>query len=182
MKIFLLLILSTVNLYANEIKIQVIPENPIYNETFEVKFIIQTDTEEEPIINFDPLGVEVVDRSNAGTTTRMTYINGVSTVERTVSIAYEMTASRPGGVFLRNIQIDLGGKTLKVPTKKIDVLKQQRSAKKVFVQAEVSKNSVFVGESIVVRYYLYNLSTVNLNVTDIKNFLKLDKCVKRLHQ
>ena len=44
----------------------------------------------------------------------------------------------------------------------------------------VALGIAFVGESILVRYYLYNRVTVN--TTDIKKFPKLNKFLKRYHQ
>ena len=170
------------NLWAKQVKIELNPENPVYNETFEVRFIIQTNSDDEPIISFDPLGVDVLDRTDLGTSTRITYINGESTIEKTVTVSYEMMAPRPGGVFLRNINVDVGNNKLTHPTYKINVLKQEKKSKDIFVRAEVDKESVFVGESIIVRYFLYTESSTPLTSMDIRKFPKLDKFLKRFHQ
>lgn len=182
MKVILFLILFMSRVVADDVTISVNPENPIAGESFEVKFSIKTDVDDEPIINFDPFGVEVVDRSGVSTSTRITYINGKSSMIKTMGVTYELTAPRIGSAYLRDIKIEIGDKKLTHPTIMLNILKTPRQAKKIFVRAELDKESVFIGESFVVRYYLYHLNTVNLSSFDIKKFPKLDKFLKRFHQ
>ena len=56
---------------------------------------------------------------------------------------------------------------------RIIVLKTARRAKDIMAIAIADKESAFVGESIIVRYYLYN--KIQVNTTDIKRFPKLSK-------
>jgi hypothetical protein len=182
MKFLIIFLLLLTNAYADSIKIKVNPESPLINETFNVDFIIDTKEEGEPIISFNPLGVDVVSRSEVGTSTRMTIINGESSIERSMSVTYELMPSKSGTVFLRDITVEINGKVIKHKTIRISILKQAKETKKIFVKAEVSKEKVFVGESILVRYYLYNRSDIPLAGTDIRKFPKLDKFLKRFHQ
>ena len=56
-------------LYADEINIKVNPTTPVFGETFFVDFNIKTKNGTDPIINFDPQGVEVISRRHTGTST-----------------------------------------------------------------------------------------------------------------
>lgn len=182
MKFLIIFFLLAKLAFAGQLKVEVIPENPIFGESFEVKFIIHTESSEEPDIQFDPIGLRVENRSNTATSTRISYINGNSTVEKTMSISYEMSPLTIGGAFLRKIKVKAGDEILTHPTLKIDVLKEPRAAKKVFVQVEIDKPSVYVGESFMARYYLYNLTNVSISNAEISKFPKLDKFLKRFHQ
>ncbi|MFT6630741.1 MAG: hypothetical protein ACJAS4_000683 [Bacteriovoracaceae bacterium] len=182
MKFLVICLFLITNAYADSIKVRVNPENPLINETFNVDFIIDTKEEGEPIISFNPLGVDVVSRSEVGTSTRMTIINGERTIERSLSVTYELMPSKSGTIFLRDISVEINGNVIKHKTVRISVLKKAKETKKIFVKAEVSKNKVYVGESIVVRYYLYNRADIPLAGTDIRKFPKLDKFLKRFHQ
>lgn len=180
---YILIFIAFINYaFADEIKIRVNPLTPVYNEPFNVEFMVKTENGTDPIINFNPLGLEVLSRSELGTSTRLTYINGKSTVERTITLSYEMMAKRPGGVFLRDIEVELNGSIIKHKTIKIKILRKAKATKKIFVRAELDKKTVFVGESILARYYLYSRADVPLTSMDIRKFPKLNKFLKRFHQ
>ena len=180
---YLIVILSLLSsAFAAELKIKVVPENPVYKESFNIEFILKSDSDAEPVINFNPLGIEVLSRSKLGTSTRISYINGESNVEKTTTYSYEMIAPRSGVAFLRDISVEIDDEVVKHATIRIKVLKQEARTKKIFVRAEVDKESAYVGESILIRYYLYSRAEVPLSSTDIKRFPKLDKFLKRFHQ
>lgn len=182
MKILILLITLLVNTaFADEVQISVYPKEPVMGESFNVTFKVISKEATDPIINFNPSsGLEVTGREEAGVTTSTTYINGHLSVERSASIVYEMISTTSGSKYLRNINIDLNGKQIKHKNIRIRVLKTAKKPKSVMAVAEVDKEEAFVGESILVRYYLYNRVTVN--TTDIKKFPKLNKFLKRYHQ
>lgn len=182
MKVFIFFMMFLLNTaFADELQITLLPKEPVMGESFNVTFKVISKTGTDPIINFNPSsGIEVVGREEAGVTTSTSYINGHLSIERSVSIVYEMIASTPGSKFLRNISVDLNGNVLKHANVRIPVLRKARRPKNIMAIAEVDKEDVYVGESILVRYYLYNRVTVN--TTDIKKFPKLDKFLKRYHQ
>ena len=168
------------SLFAQSIKIDLIPDNPVAGENFNVIFQINSKDGDDPIINFDPRNVEVLTREQTGTSTKTTYINGNLTVERTITVSYEMIAPKARTVRLSNINVEIAGKVIKHPDFRFKVLREQKKERDIFVRAEVDKSEVFVGESIVVRYYLYN--RVRVLSMDIKRFPNLDKFLKRFHQ
>lgn len=165
---------------ANEVQVIVDPKEPILGESFNVVFKVVTKNGTDPIINFNPQGIEVISRNETGISTRTSYVNGHLSVERSISITYEMIPNRAGRAYLRDINIELNGNTIKHKTVTINVLKAPRRAKNILAMAIVDKDSAYVGESILVRYYLYN--KIQVNTTDIKRFPKLDKFLKRYHQ
>lgn len=176
--LLLLFIVSTIS-YASDVSINVNPSAPVVGENFTVTFLINTESEDEPSISFNPLGAEVISKGATGVSTRTTFVNGKLSVERKLTVEYELIAQSAGEVFLRDIKIDLGGKTINHPTKRISIYNEKLKKPNVFVQAEVSKQEVFVNQSIVVRYYLY--TKLNVANFEIKKFPQLDKFLKRYH-
>lgn len=165
---------------ADTLTVRVEPKEPLVNENFKVVFEVNTEEGTDPIINFDPLGVEVVSKTDTGIRTKTTYINGKLSTERTISVAYEMLAPRAGSAYLRNIKVDLNGKELTHKTIRLNILSKPRRSRDVFAKAEVDKTEAFIGESMLVRYYLY--SKVPVVSTEIRKFPKLDDFLKRYHQ
>ncbi|MEX1098965.1 MAG: BatD family protein, partial [Bacteriovoracaceae bacterium] len=178
--LLLLFTFWSVSLFADSVRVEVRPKEPLVNENFRVLFEITTDEGTDPIIHFDPLGLDVVSKNETGIRTRTTYINGRLATERSLTVVYEMVATRPGSAFLRNINVELNGKKLTHETLRIGILRVPREARNIMVRAHVDKEEVFVGESILARYYLYN--KVPVTSTDIKKFPKLNKFLKRYHQ
>jgi len=180
-KIFITLFLMfSISVFADEVKIEVSPQEVVMGENFNVIFKIITENGTDPVINFDPSGIEVISRDETGTSTRTTYMNGRLTVERAITYSYDMIASRSGSAYLRDINVEINGVTLKHKTVRIPVLRKARKAKPVFALAIVDKEEAFVNESILVRYYLYNKAQVTS--IDTKKFPKLSKFLKRYHQ
>jgi hypothetical protein len=181
MKLFLFFILFISQFaFADGVKVVVDPKEPLLGESFNVTFKVVTKNGTDPIINFNPQGLEVISRQETGISTRTSYMNGQLSVERSISITYEMIANKSGSTYLKDINVELNGKLIKHPTVRIIVLKTARRSKDIMAIAIVDKESAFVGESILVRYYLYN--KIQVNTTDIKRFPKLDKFLKRYHQ
>ncbi|MBC77369.1 MAG: hypothetical protein CME64_15295 [Halobacteriovoraceae bacterium] len=179
-KFLMIALFCVANVFADSLEINIDPREPLVNENFRVQFEIKTQQGTDPVISFDPLNVDVISRQETGIKTRTTYINGQLSTERSVTVEYEMVAKRAGSAFLRDINVEIGGQKLKHRTLRINVLRTPKKARNILVKAEVSKEEAFVGESIIVRYYLYN--KVPVSSTDIKKFPKLDKFLKRYHQ
>jgi hypothetical protein len=179
-KVILALIIGVTSAYANKVDIVVNPKEPVAGESFNVTFKVSTKNGTDPLISFDPKGIEVLGRQESGVATRTTYINGKLTVERSISITYEMITARSGSSYLRNILVEVDGTKIKHKTVIIRSLSKARRAKDIMAVAVVDKESAFVGEAILVRYYLYYKTSVSS--TDVKKFPKLNKFLKRFHQ
>lgn len=166
--------------FANEVKIEINPTKPVAGEVFQAYFRIFTDADEEPAINFSPANVEVVGKSNQGVSTRTVYANGKLTVTREMTMVYDLVSAKPGPASLRDVTIQLGSKSIRHPTVSFSVLKEAQVLGDVFVMADVPKKTVYLGEGIVARYYLYR--KVDVNSIDIKKYPKLNGFLKRFLQ
>lgn len=180
-KVIILMLIAINVASANELIVSIEPKEPVVGESFNVTFKVITQNGTDPIINFNPSpGIEVLGRQEAGITTSTSYINGNLSVERSISIVYEMVSTSYGTKYLRDIEVEVNGAKAKYKNLRIPVLKMAKRPKNIMAIAEVDKDEVYVGESILVRYYLY--SKVSINGTDIKKFPKLGKFLKRYHQ
>ena len=166
--------------YGADVSIEVNPPEVVKGEPFSVLFSITSKEGSDPDISFSPLGVEVISRNQTGVSTRTTYINGKLSVERKVTVEYEMISNALSYAYLRDIKVEIGGKVLKHPTKQIRVRSQPRQNLSIFTQAVIDKDELFVNQSLLVRYYLYN--KVPISSYDIKKFPQLNKFLKRYHQ
>ena len=180
MKLLLLLLLLCTNLMADEVRVELNPTKPVAGEVFQAYFRVFTSEADDPLVNFSPGGVEVVGKSNQGISTRTIYANGKLTVTREITLVYDLVASRPGTSFLRDITVQIGGKTLRHQAISITILKEAEQLDDVFVMADVPKKSVFLGEGIIARYYLY--SKVPVSNLDVKKYPKLNNFLKRFLQ
>jgi hypothetical protein len=166
--------------YADEIKIELNPPRPVIGEVFQAVFHIYTNSNEQPMINFNPFRLEVVGKSNYGVKTSTLWVNGKFSTTREVTIVYELAANDVGVAGLRDINVKLGTATLRHPSLTFNVLKEPEVTPDVFVMADVPKKELFVGEGIVVRYFLY--SKVGVSNLDIKKYPKLNNFLKRFLQ
>ena len=180
MKAFFFISIFLMNIAYAKVNVSLSTQNPVKEESFNIIFEIDVEGDVEPEISFDPDGLEIIGKSNAGVSTRTTYINGKLATEKKVTVSYEVVAPRARITYLRNILVKTGGEDFKHNLMKIRILSQPIAPRDVFALAEVDKTEVFVGESIIVRYYLYN--KVPVHSTEIRKFPKLDKFLKRYHQ
>lgn len=182
MRIFLVLIGFIVNLaiFAQQVEVEVNPTEALVNEPFYVTFKIKATGGNEPYISFDPTGAEVVGRREQGVSISTTVINGKFTTTREQSYVYELVADRAGTAYLKNIKVELNGKTEKAKDVKVTILNEKRKLQEVFLEAVPSKNKIYIGEGINVSYYLYYKIPVVAN--DIKEFPKLNKFIKRFYK
>ena len=179
----LFLILWSICSYAaDEVQIEINPPKPVVGEVFRAYFRIFSDTDEEPVINFIPSGVEVVGKSNQGVSTRTVYANGNLTVTRELTYVYDLAANRAGTASLREINVKLGSKTLRHSSVSINVLAEAEKKSEIFIMADVPKKDLYVGEGVLVRYYVYSKNFVSVKGIDIKRFPKLNNFLKRFMQ
>lgn len=166
--------------YGDEVRVEINPTKPVAGRSFQAYFRVFTSEADDPLVNFSPGGVEVVGKSNQGISTRTIYANGKLTVTREITLVYDLVASRPGTSFLRDLTVQIGGKTLRHQAISIIILKEAEQLDDVFVMADVPKKSVFLGEGIIARYYLY--SKVPVSNLDVKKYPKLNNFLKRFLQ
>ncbi|MFA5584638.1 MAG: hypothetical protein WDA09_10530, partial [Bacteriovoracaceae bacterium] len=97
-----------------------------------------------------------------------------------LTILYELQADNYGVKYLRDIRVKVDGEELTHPMVSFEVLKEPQVKPDVFVMADIPKTDLFVGEGVVVRYYLY--SKVSVSNLDIKKYPKLNRFLKRYLQ
>jgi hypothetical protein len=166
-------------LHAEDVDVEISPPEPLMNESFFLTFKVKTTGSTEPYISFSPVGATVQGKREQGVSISTTVINGKFTTTREQNYVYELVAERPGQVTIKNIKVEMGGKTSSVKELHVNVLAQAKRIPDVFVEAQASKTKVYLGEGLDVNYYLY-LKT-SLTSYDIKEFPKLNKFIKRFH-
>jgi len=182
MKIWFLIIIlfQTSGSFADDVKIELNPSKPVAGETFQAIFRIFSDSDTEPVINFTPFRVEVAGKNNYGVKTSTVYSNGKFTTTREITIIYDLLGSKPGLAGMRDIRVQIGQKLIRPQSITVDLLKDAEEPLDVFVMADVPKKNLYLGEGIIVRYYLYSkFPPSNL---DIKKYPKLNKFLKRFLQ
>lgn len=165
---------------ADSVEIILDPATPVVNEVFKIHFKVKTEKGNDPLIQFNPRGIEILSREQTGVTTRTTYINGSLTVEREINVVYEAIAARTGIAYLDGIETHIDGKVIKSRNQQINVGNAAQRPADIFVEVELPKEQFFVNESILARYYLYH--RIPISSTDVKKFPDLDKFMKRYHQ
>lgn len=179
-KLFILIcILFSSVLIANDVTVSVEPKNPVLNDNFYVTFKIRTTDSEEPYISFTPYGASVVGKRSQGLSISTVVINGKFTTTKEQAVVYELSADRVGQVYLRDVQVELSGKTIPVEEVRITVVKEPLRTPEAFIETEASKTKVYLGEGLNVNYYLYFKNSITAN--DVKEFPKLNKFIKRFH-
>ncbi len=177
--IFLLMAFISLTLRAEDVDVVVEPKEGVINESFYVTFKIKASGNEEPYISFTPYGASVLGKRSQGLSISTIVINGKFTTTKEQAIVYELLAERQGQVYLRNIKVEMSGKTIPVKEVRINILNEPRRVPDAFIEAEASKTKVYLGEGLDVNYYLYFKTSIAAN--DVKEFPKLNKFIKRFH-
>ncbi len=123
--------------------------------------------------------VDIIGTSSSHST-QIQVINGKITRSTSLNYEYQMVALDEGEFTIPSFNLEYKGKkystepikiTVKKTTTKTSIPEVQRetrgtekeSSKKVFLECNISKNSVYLGEPVVVSYYLYT----RVNLTDV---------------
>lgn len=166
--------------YSQMAEVELSPNEAIVNESFFLTFKVKMNGSSEPYISFTPVNAEVLNRREQGVSISTVMINGKFTTTREQSYVYELIADRSGTAYIKNITVEVNGKTEKLKDLRINILNEKRKLQDVFLEAQPSKTKVYVGEGINVNYYLYYKIPVIAN--DIKEFPKLNKFIKRFYK
>lgn len=176
---FFILAVFSMAIRAQDVEVVVEPKEPVINENFFVTFKIKTSGSEEPYISFTPYGASVLGKRSQGLSISTIVINGKFTTTKEQAVVYEMLAERSGQVYLRNVKVEMSGKTIPVNEIRVNVLNEPRRIPDAFIEAEASKTKVYLGEGLDINYYLYFKTSISAN--DVKEFPKLNKFIKRFH-
>jgi len=180
MKLLMIFLLFSMSILASEeLKVSVSPSSPVKGESFNLIFEINTDSDDEPFVSFSPNGLEVLGR-NREVSLRTSIINGKFTSSRTIKMVYDVVADRAKTVLINDISVKVSGNELKHKPLRIQILSKRKEPSEIFLKVETSKDNVFIGEGVDVRYYLYY--RVPVVQTEFKSFPKLNGFIKRFHK
>lgn len=165
--------------HAAQLSVELRPREPVAGEVFQMNFTIETSAKSEPYISFDPGKAEVQGRRKVGTSVQTTIINGAVETKRITRYTYDLIVNDPGRLILRDIQAEVNSKVLKHERIETNVLREKKEPEKYFLQAEISNETLYLGEGATVNYYLY--FRVPVLGTEIREFPKLNDFIKRFH-
>lgn len=175
--IALVIFFMMTSVYSIEVGYRLDPKNPVAGEPFNLVLEIETDSDEDPFISFDPGNVEVIGRSSEGQSISTTIINGRVTTKKTVNYVYELQAPRSGKYYLRDFVVEVGKQKKNVGNLSFSVISGQVRSKKVFLKAISEKDDLWRGEGTKLTYYLY--TKINIQGQEIVTFPKLSNFMKR---
>ncbi len=179
-RILLFLLFSITQAFAGNIEIIPDSRNVIVGEIFGITIKVETKTGDEPKITMEGRGIDILEKENQGVSSTTTYINGNLSTKREYIIRYQLRANKTGRVSLINISADAGGESLKHSSIFFSSTNEPQHNRNIFVMAEPSKNVIYKGEGIMLRYYLYN--KINIATFNIKKFPGLSDFMKRFLQ
>ena len=165
--------------HTQNLRVQIIPSSPVKDETFTIRFTIDSNYKERPEITFDPWRITILGRSNERISMQTNIVNGRMSTSRKLEYDYEAQASHVGLAEIKNIKVKIGKRELTHKNIKIDIVNQHARPRKVFLEAQISKDKVFLGEGIDVKYYLY--TQVPILGAEVREFPKFNNMIKRFH-
>lgn len=163
--------------YAAEVEVDLLTNHPVKEQQFSVRFRVQVESNDEVYISFDPKGVEVLGKRDGGFSSQTTIINGKIQTKRERTIIYDFIAEKSGEAWLRNILVEVGTESIKHPHFRIKVFNFARKQRDMFVQAEMVKENLYLGEGVDVRYYLYH--RIPVVASEVKKFPVFNGFLKR---
>ena len=90
-------------------------------------------------------------QQSRGVSVRTKFVNGKLFTEKEMIYSYELLSDKVGIVWLKDIRVKMGRKKIAHPRVRIQITKEvQRQRKDFFVEAEVAKTRLFVGEGLTV--------------------------------
>lgn len=176
----ILLFLFVISASAVDVEIEINKKEVVLGDSFQLMLRFEYDGEVEPFVSFEPANAEIVGdntNSNNRVESRVYFSGGKAVQKKIYTLIYQLQAVKPGIAHIKDIKIDFGGNIVKLRTQSVKILAEAREMAEHIVQAEVSKEEAFKGESISLDYYLYFKNEV-ANI-EIKKFPSLEKFLKR---
>ncbi|MCY4643656.1 MAG: BatD family protein [Bacteriovoracales bacterium] len=175
--LILILIFSIGESFAIHLDIDVEPRRPRVNSSYTVTFRIAVKDDEDPRVDFNTIGMNAIGRPSRGISVRTKFINGKLLTEKELTYSYKFMSKKEGDAVIKDIKVKIGSKSSSFPDVKIKISADVGKLKSFFVEAEVPKREVFVGEGITIKYYMY--SKGNVKNYELKSYPKLSKFLKR---
>ncbi|MGC6470767.1 MAG: BatD family protein [Flavobacteriales bacterium] len=160
-----------------------VSKNPVsVGEQFRIDFVFEGSSSDFRGPNFN--GLRKISGPNQSSSSSMQIINGKVTSSKTTTYSFYVSALNQGTLTIGEASVKSNGKTYRSKAGQIEVLKANPKSKtntysiaeNVYVEANVSRRTIFQGEQIIVSYKLYskiNLSDINLTaVPELNGFWK----------
>jgi hypothetical protein len=175
---YIYIFLFSFSALAFDVEYSVNPSQPAKGVPFRLTFKIQTEGNTgQPVITFDKGTLEIISRDEPSVTLRTLFINGRLETSKSYEIAYELIADRAMPVRLTNVSVRLDNEVKRIHDIGINVLNKPKEPEDVFVELEIPKTDIYIGEGVNIDYYVY--SRVQLLNQEIQQFPKLNGVIKR---
>ena len=165
------------NLYAFQAEVLTDPPQPVKGTEYDILFKIKGQINETPYISFTPRGTEVIEKSNESVSIKSVLVNGQVKTERELTVIYKAMSDRSGTVKLSDIKVEADGEIVRLNDYSFKIGDQEARAQDIFVQAELSKENLFLGEGVEVNFFLYSRKPILSQ--ELKKFPQLNKFLKR---
>lgn len=99
-------------------------------------------------------------------------------VTRKVIKKFTFAALREGSASLKNIKVQIDGSLVEVEDFVFEIKKQAAQERRFYIEAEIKKNEIYLGEKLDIDYYIYSKSDVS--GFDLKKYPRLKGFSKRL--
>ena len=176
---FSALLMLVDSLLAVEVTHDYFPNRPVTGQKLVINFNIYSHNNDDAVfIEFERGSFEVLDRTKKSIVSANVGLdNKINSLVNT-TFSYSVVPIKTGELKIKKIFLYVGSKKITYKNINIKVVGSVKS-NDFFLAAEVSKNSVYVGEGIDLRYYLY--SRYQIINTEIKKFPKLKGFIKRFY-
>lgn len=167
-------------LAIESVQVFTVPENPVKNVEFELKFLVETKSEEKPYVTFDPEKIEILEK-NIGIVSTVDRLNSMRiATSKKYLVTYKAVSSRSGDLVIRNIVAEDNHGNKKIDNYRFKVLEELPVPKDIFLDVDISRSSIYAGEGVNVKYYVY--SKVNTLSIEVSKYPKLNNFIKRFYK
>lgn len=172
----IILLLISFNFYGIDISVDG-PNSPVgVGEVFDVS--IKVSSPSKPEVNFNLENLELVAQKEEGYSSNITIINGKMTKTQGHNFRYTFKALKVGKAEIKNLHAVAGSETELYKGAIIyEVVKDQKQDENIFAIAVPNKKSVYLGEQVILKYYLYR--RVQIIDYNILKFPKLNDFFNR---
>lgn len=175
----LIILIWCKSLMASDFSYQVIPQTPTINSQFSIHFSILSAGTKWPTVVFDPGVIQILKRKNLTKNSVVKFIMGQKKSLFRYEIEYVAKINAIGEYYLKNIQINDGNKIFSHSNIRILVTNTIIGPKNIFLKAELSKKTAFIGSPIDVNYFLYY--KVKILTYDLINYPQYKGFIKRFY-
>lgn len=177
--LFTLMICFYLNIFAQEIKVSTNPVKPVAGQSFKLIVEVETDDDDGPDVTFESGDIDILGRSTSfGTYSSFVGGSGKISVVKKYRFSFDSMANKPGDYIIKNISVKIGTKIIRQADYRVQVLKEAMKSRDIFISAEPSKTSVYLGEGFNINYYLYYKKPAE--VVGYDKFPKLERFLKRI--